>query len=91
MDYATAKIQKDALESAHATAGLNLNNFLAQFEKGPMGLTLDAVRAMPEFVALNKAYAVAFATLRSFNGVYCKKFAKEIRAARAARFAQVSA
>lgn len=91
MDYATAKIQKDTLEAAHATAGRNLNNFLAQFEKGPMGLTSDAVRAMPEFVALNKAYAVAFAALRSFNGVYCKKFAKEIRAARAARFAQADA
>lgn len=56
---------------------------LRQFPKGPMGLTPDAVRAMPEWQAAKRAFDLAFSHLRSFNAIYVKKFKNELAAERA--------
>lgn len=40
---------------------------LKAFPKGPMGLTPDAVKALPEYQAAKREYAVAFAALRAAN------------------------
>lgn len=55
------------------------------FPRGPMGLTPDAVRALPEYRAAKARVDKAFARLRAFNAVFVKRFAKELRAERAAR------
>jgi hypothetical protein len=50
--------------------------------KSPIGLTPDHVKASPEWQAAKLAYDRAFAALRTFNGVYTRRFARELRAER---------
>ena len=54
--------------------------------RGPMGLTPDPVKAMPEYQAAKAAYDAAFAALRDFNGKYVKIFKAEIQAERREKY-----
>lgn len=86
MNYLEAKAKADALNADYTAKGAALNQFLARFPKGPMGLPLDEVKAMPEYRELKAACDKALAALRNYNAWYVKTFAKERRAAAAARF-----
>lgn len=55
------------------------------FPRGPMGLTPDHIKAMPEWRAADSAYHSAAKALRNFNGPFIKAFKKQILAARLAR------
>ncbi len=59
---------------------------LQTFPRGPTGLPPEAVRVTPEYQAANARFKKAFARLRAFNGPFVKKFAKELRAERAAKY-----
>ncbi len=52
---------------------------------GRMGLTPDAVKFSPAYIAARRDYETARAALARFNGWYQKRFRVEIRADRAAR------
>ena len=84
MTYDEYKAAKAALEAACAAAAEPLTKLSGG---GSMGLTPDSVTFSPEFQAADRAYKLAFAALRSFNGKYVRLFEKEARADRAARFA----
>jgi len=71
LDYAKATAQQATLYAECARAGQALN---ALSGNGPMGLTPDTVRATPEWQTAKRAYQAAFAALRDFNAVYCKRF-----------------
>jgi hypothetical protein len=79
--FEEAKAEGALLEEEESEAGAALK----VFPRGPTGLTPDSVRATPEWKAANARYQKAFARLRDFNGVFVKKFAKELRAERSAR------
>ncbi|MGE5732779.1 MAG: hypothetical protein ACM37U_12605 [Gemmatimonas sp.] len=79
--FEQAKAEGAALESELSAAEQELK----VFPRGPMGLTPDAVKALPEYRAAKARVDKAFARLRAFNGVFVKRFAKELRAERAAR------
>ena len=83
--FVLAKAKADSLHSAAKDASDALNEFRDRYPRGPMGLTPDHVKAMPEFKALNSAYQRAAAASRAFNAVYTKQFSKEIRAERKER------
>ncbi|MDT8992775.1 hypothetical protein RQP54_18020 [Curvibacter sp. APW13] len=85
MTYDEAKKQADGLWTSCRATGKSLNDFLAKHPKGPMGLTPDAVKKLPEYIELKAAYDRAAQALRAFNTVYPKRFAKEIRAERRAK------
>ena len=57
------------------------------FPRGPMGLTPDPVKAMPEYRAACAAYDKAFAALRDYNGKFTKAFKAEYAAERAQKYA----
>jgi hypothetical protein len=82
MTYQEAKLQAEVHWETHRQAGKNLNDFLDQHPKGPMGLTPDAVKKSPEYIKLKADYDKAFQTLRTFNATYTKRFSNEIRADR---------
>lgn len=79
--FADAKAIRDRLYLEASTAGAVLKSF----PKGPMGLTPDAVKVSTEFRAAKARYAAAFGTLRAVNAMMTKRYAKELRAERAAR------
>ena len=85
-----AKAKADSLHSAAKGASDALNEFRDRYPRGPMGLTPDHVKAMPEFKALNAAYQRAAAASRAFNGIYTKQFSKELRAAREERMRKIT-
>lgn len=58
---------------------------LKRFPRGPMGLTPDHVKALPEYKVAKAEADRAFQQERRFNTVYVKRFGKEIRADQAAR------
>ena len=58
-----------------------------QFPREPNGLTPDAVKFSAPYREAKRAYDLAFAQLRDFNGRYVRVFKKEIQAERAARYA----
>jgi len=72
-DYLTALAMKDELDKlVNETSGA-----LNAFPKGPMGLTLDSIKATPEWDAAYKAYHNATNRARKFNQVFVKAFKKE--------------
>jgi hypothetical protein len=84
LGFETARQLADKLwESGRETADA-MNAFLAQFPRGPMNLTPDFVKAMPEYQALRAAGENSHRALRDFNAVYTVVFKKEIAAYRAA-------
>jgi hypothetical protein len=85
MTFAQAKSRADELWERSSVMSKALDAFCDQFPKGPMNLTPDHVRAMPEYVMLKAAADSAFASMRAFNGPYVKKFKKEIYADTMAR------
>lgn len=78
--YKFAKIISDDLNSRASQASDVLKAVRSQYPTSPMGLTPDAVRVLPEFIAAKKGYDTIFKELRAFNGWYAFAFAKEIRA-----------
>ena len=86
MNYAEAKQIANELNEASKVSG----DILDQFPKGAMGLTLDSVRATPEWKLANAKFASDFAKLRTFNAFYVKAFKKERNAERAAKYANLT-
>ena len=86
MTFTEAKAQLTRLWDANTLAGCKLSAFLDAHPKGAMGLTPDAVRAMPEYIRLNNAYRLTFAALKKYNAAYVKLYRKEILADRAKRY-----
>ncbi len=82
--FEDAKAERDSIQEEVNAADAAIN----AFPKGAMGITPDAIRATPEFRAANVRFQKAFARLQAFNTIYVKKFAKEIRAERAKRWAR---
>lgn len=83
-DFAAATAAGDAITKRLDTATAVLN----KFPKGPMGLTPEHIRTTPEYQAAKRKADQLFAELRAFNGVYVKKFAKEMREERRKRDAR---
>lgn len=79
--FEAAKVESAAVEAEVNTA----DEALRSFPRGPMGLTPESVAASPEYRAANARYQKAFARQRAFNATFTKRFAKELRAERAAR------
>ena len=52
---------------------------------GPMGLTPDAVKALPAWQAARARLDRAFAAVRAFNGANVKRYARELKAERDAK------
>lgn len=73
--YDVAKAQRDALDAEVTRLGAVLQDF----PKGPMGLTLDAVRGTLEYRNAKLAYDAAFHKLRVFNQGFLYAFRTEIR------------
>lgn len=73
---------RDRLQTDMQAASEALNAFP---KEGPMNLTPDAVKFSPEFQEASAQYRRAHDALRRFNLVFCKVFAKELRAERRAR------
>jgi hypothetical protein len=80
--FEAAKAEQAQIEQEVDTASAALR----VFPRGPMGLTADAVTAMPEYRAAKTRYAKAFARQRAFNEGFTKKFAKELRTERDKRY-----
>lgn len=60
------------------------------FPRGPMGLTPDDVKASDTWKAAKKSYDKAFNSLREFNGLFVKKYKKELAQERKARIAALN-
>lgn len=82
-----AKIEREMSEAEQALKFITaeISRRLGVSERGPMGLTPDAVKEMPEWRAAKTRVDKAFAQLRAFNAAFVKRFAKELRAERAER------
>ena len=92
-EIAEALARKPAYEAAKAEGAL-LNEevtaadlALRTFPRDSTGLPPESVRLSPEYRAAKAHFQRAFAALRAFNEVFVKKFAKEERAERDARYA----
>lgn len=79
--FDAAKVRQAALEAELKAA----KAALAVYPRGPMGLTPDAVKALPEYRTAKVQADQAFARLRAFNATFVKTFAKELREERATR------
>ena len=82
MDYARAKAKAAELDALY----LKYSAALAKYPKGAMGITSDDVKASKQYRADKLKFDQAFQDLRNFNTRYVKKYAKEIRADRAAKY-----
>lgn len=78
-EFEKAKAKADVLDARYRQACQDIRDFLADKPTGPMGLTPDYVKAMPEFQRLKAAKETAFQDLRYFNAWYTKTFKNEIR------------
>lgn len=85
--YQAAKLQVDQLWAASKATGSALDAFLEKHGRGPMGLTPDAVKAMPEYRKLKSESDAAMRALQAFNKGFVRDFAKERAADRSARYA----
>lgn len=83
--FTQAKAQYERNYEALKLANAELQSFLSQFPPGPMGLTSDHVKAMPEFRRLKGAFERQFQAVRSFNSRYTKIFKAELNAERRAK------
>jgi hypothetical protein len=79
--FEEAKAEGALLEKEMAEA----EAVIRAFPRGAMGLPPESVRLSPEYRAAKARTDKAFARLRAFNGVFVKRFAKELRAERDAR------
>lgn len=79
MQFCLAKAKAEALWAENKRHSDALNAFLSQFPRGPMGLTPEHVKAMPEYQQLSRAYAESHARLGEYNKWFTKAFAKERR------------
>lgn len=84
--FAQAKLQYERNYAALNLASKELQSFLSQFPPGPMGLTPDHVKAMPEFKRLKGAFDRQFQATRAFNSRFTKDFKTELNAERRAKF-----
>jgi hypothetical protein len=84
MTYPEAYAQKLVIEKAAFDAARVLR-YIPGVGAGPMGLTPDAVKAKPEYQQARAAADKTFQTMRAYNAWFCKKFAREYRAAVAER------
>jgi len=82
VSFEEAKAESDLIEKEVDEA----DRVLQTFPKSPIGGVSDEVRSTPEFRAASARFQKAFARLRSFNKIYTKRFDKELRAERAARY-----
>jgi len=80
MTYEEAKAAQNAIEAELK----HYQSVLAAFPRGPMNLTPDAVRALPEWQAAKNGCDSAFARLRKFNAFFVPTFKAELRAERTA-------
>lgn len=81
MTYNEAKQAREVIEAeikSHRTV-------LSTFPKGPMNLTPDAVKAIPEYQLAKRGVEGTFARLQKFNTIFVKLYADEIRAERRAK------
>lgn len=81
MTFEEAKLTKALLENDVAVT----NAALALFPRNAMGLTPGDVKASAEFRGAKLAFERSFAKLRTFNSMFIKKFAKEVRQERLTR------
>lgn len=76
-----ALAMSDRFSTAWNDASKALNDFIdAQGPRGPMNLTPDHVRAMPEYKALRAASDRAGEQSKIFAAAFTKRFKKEYRA-----------
>ncbi len=66
MDNAVIAAARQTLEAEYSSC----SQALKSFPRGPMGLTLDAVKASKEYKAAKHASDAAFASLRRFNSQF---------------------
>jgi hypothetical protein len=70
----------DKLQAAWSAAGNALSAFVdAQGPRGPMNLTPDSVRLMPQYRTLQNELQSARVRAQRFGALYTRKFKKEIR------------
>ena len=86
MSYTIQKQVKQSLENDVEQAEKDLQEF-DKYGKGPMGLTPDHVRAMPEYKKAKADFDKAFTIMQKFNQQFVKQFKKEIAKERRERFA----
>lgn len=78
--FEEALARYEELEEAYRPLSDAFNAFLAQYPRGPMNLTPDFVRAMPEYQTLRSAADHANERTKIFAAASTKKFKKEYRA-----------
>ena len=78
--YEEALARQAELYAARDTAADALR--AATGERGPLGLTPDAVKGTPEWRAAKAAYDAAHDALRTFNASFVRTFRAEERARR---------
>ena len=77
-DFKAAKAEHDRLDNEMKEASKRLKNY----PTGKMGLTPDHVKNTTNWKRDKENFDRAFRTLRSYNGVYVKKFKRELKAER---------
>jgi hypothetical protein len=89
MTYQEAEATRKNLAEIVDEASEELRYF-DKFGRGPMGLTPDHVRAMPEFIAAKNKFNTAFKNQQEFSKWFLKNFKKEYAQARKAKIAKYS-
>jgi hypothetical protein len=93
LGFGKATMLRDMLYDNWSEACARYKAFADQFPKGPMNLTPDFVKAMPEYAPLRAACANTEATYKNFasvyNRVYKKEIAADVRARQASRQTKV--
>jgi hypothetical protein len=88
--YIEIKTMQKEIDDNCTKASKELNDFISQYHSGPMGLTPDFVKAMPEFKELKRNFEVSFEKLRQINQFVSKNFKKELREERKNRYKQLT-
>jgi phage host-nuclease inhibitor protein Gam len=78
MEFNEATKVRDQIEAELNKYG----DILKQYPRSAIGLPSEKDRISPEYQAAKKALDATFKKLRDFNKVYCKRFAKELKAER---------
>ena len=74
-EYEAEKLIRAQLDTEYNLASAELKR-IAGDERGPMGLTPDHIKALPEWQEAKRATGIAFQRVRSFNGPFIKRFGK---------------
>lgn len=77
MTFEQAKAIQDSLQAVVDQTSRAFQEFLDRYPRGPMNLTPDFVKKMPEYQKLNVAYQNAFQRLRRYNADFTRAFKKE--------------